>query len=116
MKLAEARRHALLLPEATQAPYFHFTSFRVRGKIFATAPPAGEHLHVFVADAERDLALALAPECVAKLYWGEKLVGLRILLAQAKPNLVKRLLAQAWARKAPKALLAATQPNQERSR
>ena len=47
MKLAEARRHALSLPEATEAPHFHFTSFRVRGKIFATAPPDGEYLHVF---------------------------------------------------------------------
>ena len=113
MKLAEARRHALSLPEATEAPHFHFTSFRVRGKIFATAPPTGEHLHVFVADDDRDQALALAPECVEKLHWGEKVVGLRILLERAKPSLVKRLLAQAWARKAPKALLAAAKPNRE---
>jgi hypothetical protein len=87
----------------------------VRGKIFATAPPAGEHLHVFVADDERDQALALAPECVEKLHWGEKVVGLRIALLQAKPSLVKRLLAQAWARKAPKALLAASRQSQEPS-
>jgi hypothetical protein len=111
VKLAEARRLALALPEANEEPHFNFTSFRVRGKIFATAPPAGEHLHVFVADDERDQALALAPECVEKLHWGEKVVGLRILLAQAKPSLVKRLLAHAWARKAPKAMLAAAKKN-----
>jgi hypothetical protein len=115
MKLAEARRYAMALPEAAEVPHFLYTSFRVHGKIFATAPPAGEHLHVFVADDERDLALALAPECVEKLHWGEKVVGLRILLARAKPSLVKRLLAQAWARKAPKALLAAAKPHQEPS-
>lgn len=115
MQLAEARRLALALPEANEEPHFNFASFRVRGKIFATAPPDGEHLHVFVADDDRDRALALAPEWVEKLHWGEKVVGLRIALAQAQPSLVKRLLAQAWARKAPKALRAAAQPNQARS-
>jgi hypothetical protein len=115
VKLAEARRQALSLTEATEAPHFHFTSFRIRGKIFATAPPDGEYLHVFVADDERDQALALAPECVEKLHWGEKVVGLRITLARAQPSLVKRLLAQAWARKAPKALRAAAKKNQEPS-
>lgn len=116
MQLAEARRLALALPESNEEPHFHYTSFRIRGKIFATAPPEGEHLHVFVADDERDQALALAPERVEKLHWGEKFVGLRILLAQARPSLVKRLLAHAWARKAPKALRAAAKPNQEPSR
>jgi hypothetical protein len=50
MKLDVARRFALSLPETTEAPHFHYASFRVQGKIFATAPPDGEHLHVFVAD------------------------------------------------------------------
>ena len=106
MKLAEARRRALALPEATAAPHFQAESFRVHGKIFATAPPEGEHLHVFVADAEREVALALAPDCLEKLRWGDKVVGLRVALARAKPALVGRLLAQAWARKAPKRLVA----------
>jgi hypothetical protein len=42
-----------------------------------------------------------------KLLWGKRVVGLRVSLAKAKAPLVKRLLEQAWSRKAPKRLLAA---------
>jgi hypothetical protein len=101
---ATVRLLALALPEANEAPHFQYASFRVGGKIFATLPPEGMHLHVFVADEERDQALALAPACLEKLLWGGKVVGLRVALAQASPALVKRLLAQAWSRKAPKRL------------
>lgn len=34
IRLAEVRRFALALPEATEAPHFDYASFRVRGKIF----------------------------------------------------------------------------------
>ena len=102
---AAVRRLALALPEAVEAPHFQYASFRVGGKIFTTLPPEGTHVHVFVADDERDQALALAPNCVETLLWGGKVVGLRVTLALASPALVKRLLAQAWARKAPQRLL-----------
>ena len=48
MELREARRFALSLPEATEEPHFDKASFRVRGRIFATVPPDGQHLHVLV--------------------------------------------------------------------
>jgi hypothetical protein len=104
VKLATARRHALALPEATESPHHHFTSFRVRGKIFATAPPQQDALHVFIDEADRERALALYPECAEKLLWGGKVVGLRVMLADAPPAVVKSLLRQAWRHKAPAAL------------
>jgi hypothetical protein len=104
MKLAHARRTALLLPETTEAPHFHFTSFRVSGKIFATAPPDEKYLHLFVDEVDRELALALHSEWLEKLFWGKKVVGLRINLVAAKPKVVNELLKKAWARKAPKRL------------
>jgi hypothetical protein len=106
MKIAQVRRFALSLPEVTEEPHFHYASFRVRGKIFATVPPEGEHLHVFVAEQEREIALAVDPEFVEKLHWGARVVGLRESLPKAKPGVVTRLLAQAWTRKAPKSLIA----------
>jgi hypothetical protein len=106
VKLADARRMALALPQATEAPHFDYTSFRIRGRIFATAPPDGLHLHVFVDDDERERSLELHEECVEKLWWGKKVVGLRVRLAAAPPAVVKQLLASAWKRKAPKALVA----------
>ena len=105
MKLEAARRIALALPEAAEAPHFDFTSFRVRGKIFATSPPGGELLHVFVDDAERERLLELHPEFAEKLWWGKKVVGVRVILAKADAAVVKAMLANAWRRKAPKALL-----------
>lgn len=105
MKLAQVRKIALALPEVSEAPHFAFTSFRIRGKIFATAPPGDEYLHVFVADEERELALAMERSYVEKLFWGGKVCGLRVVLPKAKPKIVAELLMRAWTHKAPKKLV-----------
>jgi hypothetical protein len=104
MKLIDARRYAMSLPQVTEEPHFDYTSFRIKGKIFATAPPDGKHLHLFVADEDREPALALNPEFIEKLLWGGKVRGLRVALATAKPKVVKDLLSKAWLRKAPRKL------------
>jgi hypothetical protein len=108
VKLEAARRIALALPEAAEAPHFDYTSFRVRGKIFATSPPGGEFLHVFVGDEERERVLELHPDFVEKLWWGKKVVGVRVTMAKAASPIVKALLESAWRRKAPKALVASS--------
>jgi hypothetical protein len=104
MKISEVRHFALSLPEVTEEPHFQYSSFRIRGKIFATVPPDEEHLHIFVGDGEREIALATQPGFVEKLFWGKRVTGLRISLAKAKPKVVCTLLTQAWSRKAPKNL------------
>ena len=55
MKLAQVRRFAMSLPDVTEEPHFNYTSFRVGGRIFATVPPEGEHLHVFVEGSNASL-------------------------------------------------------------
>lgn len=105
MKIDAARKFALALPEAAEAPHFEYSSFRVRGKIFATVPPDGLYLHIFVGNEGREPALELHGEFAEKLFWGGKVVGLRVSLAKADPGVVKDLLRQAWRRKAPKALV-----------
>ena len=102
MKLAQVRRYAMSLPDVTEEPHFKYTSFRVRRKIFVTAPPDGEFIHVFVTEEQRQLALALEPDVVEKLRWGTSVVGLRVRLASAKPAFVSELVRQSWACKAPK--------------
>ena len=106
MKIGDVRRIAMSLPEVTEEPHFEYTSFRVRGKIFATAPPNGEHVHVFIADGERDPAIAMEPQFLEKLFWGGKVRGLRVVLRKAKPRVVAELLRRAWTHKAPKTLAA----------
>ena len=70
MTLDQARHFAMSLPETTEEPHFHYTSFRVRGRIFATAPPGDEDLHVFVTAEQRDAALAREPDFLEALRWG----------------------------------------------
>ena len=96
-RLAQVRRHALSLEAVTEAPHHDFSSFRVRGKIFVTVPPDGGHLHVFVPDEVRDPALALYTGCMEKLWWGSKVLGLRIRLADAPYAAVKQLVDAAYA-------------------
>jgi hypothetical protein len=86
---AGVRKLALALPEATEQPHHDITSFRVRGKIFATMPPEGGRLHVFLPEDQ-----------VASWF-----SGARVLLARADRALVRELLDESWRRKAPKSLL-----------
>lgn len=104
--LADARRFALALPETTEEPHFDMTSFRVRGKIFATVPARGAHLHVFVGEAELQAAASELPRTCEPLVWGQRVRGLRVRLALAPRDLVCELLAEAWRRKAPARLRA----------
>ncbi len=105
MKHSQVQKLALALPEATEEPHFNRTSFRVRGKIFATAIPAEHFLNVMVGDSTREPALGMYANCVEPLYWGKKTVGLRVNLLEATPAIVEELLQKAWAEKAPRSLV-----------
>ena len=98
---------ALDLPGSEELPHRKYTSFRVRGRIYATAPPEGGFLHVFVDEETRAAAIGLAPEAAEALHWGAKVVGVRLNLALVSAVRVERLLEQAWTMRAPKAVVAA---------
>jgi hypothetical protein len=105
MKLERLREWALGMPGAVEAPHFDFASFRVGGKIFATVPPEGTHAHLFVDDEHRRMAVGAFPEWAADLWWGKKIVGVRIKLSRANVSVVKELVENAWERKAPAKLV-----------
>lgn len=102
MTLVQVRKHALSLAGVTEEPHFDRTSFRVKGKIFVTARLSESHIHVFVPEEVRELALAIHSEFVSKLLWGGKVVGLRVELPSATPSAVRDLVEKAWGSKAPK--------------
>jgi hypothetical protein len=104
--LDEARRFALSLPAVTEEPHFDMSSFRVRGKIFATVPPDDEYLHVFVDEGEVHAAVAEDPAAFEPLLWGQRLRGLRIRITVAPARRVAELLEESWRRKAPARLAA----------
>ena len=107
MKLTEIRNYALSLPKATEEPHFDLSSFRVHGKIFATITPDERHLHVFVDEEDRERAIAIDAINFEKLWWGKKVMGLRVHYAQADQDLVLELIRLGWRRKAPKRLVTA---------
>jgi len=102
---AGVRKLALSFPEAAEQPHHDMTSFRVRGKIFATMPPDGGRLHVFLAEDDVASYCAEFPPAVEELWWGKKLSGCRVLLRHADRALVREMLAESWRRRAPKSLL-----------
>ena len=106
MTIQQVREFARSLPETAEEPHFHFTSFRVRGKIFATASLDGEYLHLFIPEKDREAALAAQPDFLEGLLWGKRVRGVRALLASAKGAAVNQLLLQAWESKAPRKLVA----------
>ena len=107
MNVDAVRRLALALPETSEVPHFQMASFRVGGKIFATMPPDGLTLNVFVGEEVRAPLIAASPARFQSLHWGVKVVGMAVLLAHARPAEVQRLLQLSWAGKAPKRLAAA---------
>lgn len=105
MRIETARRFALSLPGTTEEPHFDMSSFRVLGKIFATVPPQGGLLHVFVDQDEARSLAAAHPDVYSELWWGKRLSGVRVNLDAAGRQEVCELLELAWRRKAPKKLL-----------
>lgn len=106
VELDDARSFALSLPEAVEAPHHDMSSFRVRNKIFATVPPEGDRLHVFVDEDDTLAYVAETPAAFEELWWGKQLSGVRVILAAAPDEVVREMLKEAWRRKAPKKLAA----------
>ena len=102
MRMSTVRTYALSLPETTEAPHHHFSSFRVRGRIFVTIPPGDSVIHVFVGEEDRERTLAMYPDWTGKLMWGAKALGLRVTLAAAPAAIVRTLVRAAYDARAAK--------------
>jgi hypothetical protein len=102
MTLPEVRVLAMNLHGSTESPLHRYTSFRLRGRMYATAPKEGGFLHVFVDEEDRDRMVRLDPSTYEVLGWGKKVVGLRVDLGRARREDVQALLRAAWRRKLPK--------------
>jgi hypothetical protein len=109
MRLDTARRYALSLPETSEEPHFELSSFRVKGKIFATVPTTGRHLHVHADAGEIEALVEGEPAAYERIIWGKRTVDgwVRVNLPAADRREVEELLEEAWRRKAPKRVVAA---------
>ena len=99
--LRDARAIALALPDVVEADHWGHPSFRVGGRIFATAPDV-DHLNVMIDPFEVDAAVREQPDSCEALLWGREVRGVRVRLDAASLELLGDLLEAAWRRKAPK--------------
>jgi hypothetical protein len=99
----DVRAIALAFAEVQEAGHHGRPSFRVRGKIFATlwTPTA---LNVITGEDEIAAAVHEAPEACTPFLWGGVPKAVQVDLSVAGRELVEPLLAEAWARKAPRAV------------
>jgi hypothetical protein len=105
VSLDRARQFALSLPGATEAPHFDMAAFRVAKKLFVTVPPDQAVLHLFLDEHEVPGLVAQHRKALEVLLWGDRVRGVRVHLKAAKEPMVFELIAESWARKAPKRLV-----------
>ena len=113
--LGKARKIALALPGATEADHWGNPSFRVGGRIFATAPDP-RHLNVMIDPFEVEGAVRADPGACSELWWGQEVRGVKVDLEHASAQLVGDLLEAAWRRRASRRLLAAAGQPERRGR
>lgn len=103
----DIRRLALALPEAHEEPHFDSTSFRVKGKIFATLDPAfNDGSFVLKLDPEDQHNLVEGrPGVVAPIdgYWGRS-GWTRVYARDLEVEELADFLRTAWFKVAPKRL------------
>ena len=109
MTVDDFRQLALALPEAVESAHMDHPDFRVRNKIFATLgyPDKGWGM-VNVTLNQRKLLIREAPDAFepVKGGWGKRGATM-VRLRAAKKAIVRKALAAAWAKTAPKTLLRA---------
>ncbi len=105
MTADDIRALALSLPEAGEQPHFERTSFRVRGKIFATLPPDGDLVVLKLPVEIKESLVQSDPEAVIPLPGGWDRGGwTQIAIGGMETAKLADLIRLAWAQVAPKSL------------
>lgn len=99
-----ARELALALPEAVEQDHHGRPSYRVAGKIFATQWDES-HLNVMLDEGGILTAIESRPDACEEVWWGKRLVAVRVDLDRVDADTLASLVADAWEGKAPKRLL-----------
>ena len=108
MKLEQARRFALSLPEAIEAPHHEASSFRVGGKIFATLGyPDHRCAVVMLTPQDQDLLVRDYPKAFSPVAgkWGAS-GSTTVTLRSPTKRAVTLALDAAWRKRAPKRAIA----------
>lgn len=98
VSVAAFRNLALSLPEAAEAPHFELTSFRAKGKIFATLAESEARAMVKLTPEQQEMVTTAEPKMFQRIpnAWGDK-GATWLYLAQADRNTVLSALKAAHA-------------------
>ncbi|MCC6919394.1 MAG: MmcQ/YjbR family DNA-binding protein [Alphaproteobacteria bacterium] len=107
---AKVRALALALPEATEAPHFEATSFRIRKKIFATLGERALPLVVKLRPDQQAMMTETQPGTFTAIpgHWG-RAGWTSVAIAVADAATIRHALTLAYCNVAPKKLAAALQ-------
>jgi len=100
------RRAARGLPEVEESTWYRTPALKVRGKAFTRLREDGENLVVLVDFDSRDSMLRLEPRVFHLTDHYLDSPAILVRLAAVRPGQLRALLADAWRRVAPKALIA----------
>jgi hypothetical protein len=100
----QARALALGLPEAVEQDHHGRPSFRVANKIFATQWD-DDHMNVMLDEGGILMAVQSDPDTFMEVWWGKRLVAVRVDLRRVSSETLAAMLEEAWELRAPKRLL-----------
>jgi hypothetical protein len=105
MDAATLRRLALALPEVEEYEHGELPAFRVRGKRFATMLDE-QGVNLMLDEEGIEAAVACWPGACRPRLFGGRIIAVRVDYASMPEQAVRDLLEEAWARRAPRRLLA----------
>ncbi len=97
------RRIALTLPDAVEVAHFKSPSFRVAGKIFATASPEKNRATLKLDRDMQTMLFDLRPEVFTPAVWG-RLIWTYVELDRIEDGELEALVTRSWRLVAPKQL------------
>ena len=102
----DVRRIALALPETSERPAYGNTAWRVRDKIFAIGGEGADRVSIKAGLETQAELIATDPVTFAKSAYVGRFGWITVVLERVDPELLARLLREAWRRSAPKRLAA----------
>ncbi len=80
IKLDQIRNSLLTSPETPEAPHFKLTSFRVIGKMIASADPDKKFIPIFLPHEKSEFTLKLANQNTEIVFLETKVCGVKVNL------------------------------------
>jgi hypothetical protein len=104
---------AMELPEVQEGTSFGTPALHVRRKFLARLKEDGKTVAIRVDFLDRDVLLQLDPKAFFLTDHYRPYPAMLVRLEEARPELMKRLLEEAWRRQAPRSLVAGWSPQKD---